>query len=339
MAPRRRTSEARVLVPGNEGAPQLTLFSRSDLASVDEAALEAEYTRARSLVARLPERLRFGTSSWSFPGWHRLVYARRQTEAQLARDGLREYARHPLLRTVGIDRGFYAPIPGEDLARYAEQLPPEYPCCAKVPERITSPLDRARNERNPDYLSVERFVEWVLEPFARSFASHLGPFVFEFSPLPPAFRPEPRDFAARLDRFFSELPTEVRYSVELRDRALLTPEYARVLRKHGVAHVYNYWSHMPSPAKQALRVPIDTAPFTVVRLLLPPGANYEERKRSLAPFDQVRDERPDMREDVTDLLRRVLGLDLDAFVLINNKAEGSSPLTAFALAELLANDS
>ena len=56
------------------------------------------------VAARLPRRLRLGTSSWSFPGWRGLVYADACTPAQLAADGLQAYAQHPLLTTVGVDR-------------------------------------------------------------------------------------------------------------------------------------------------------------------------------------------------------------------------------------------
>ena len=75
--------------------------------------LERERADAAAIAARLPKTVRFGTSSWSFPGWAGIVYPRRASASELAREGLLEYARHPLLTTVGIDRGFYAPIPAD----------------------------------------------------------------------------------------------------------------------------------------------------------------------------------------------------------------------------------
>ena len=61
-------------------------------------------------AARLPKNLHFGTSSWSFPGWVGLVYARAHTESVLARHGLSAYAKHPLLRSVSLDSAFYRPL-------------------------------------------------------------------------------------------------------------------------------------------------------------------------------------------------------------------------------------
>ena len=86
------------------------------------SALEQRYERYRVLAASLPPGFRMGTSSWSFPGWLGIVYARKRATSMLAKEGLHEYAQHPLLRTVGIDRSFYAPIPEDDLLRYADQL-------------------------------------------------------------------------------------------------------------------------------------------------------------------------------------------------------------------------
>ena len=126
--------------PGGSPA-QIPLFAELPAARRSAGAfaerLEREHAEAAAIAARIPRHVRFGTSSWSFPGWEGLVFSRKASAASLARDGLSEYARHPLLTTVGIDRGFYAPIPREDLARYAQQLPPGFPCCAKAPESVT----------------------------------------------------------------------------------------------------------------------------------------------------------------------------------------------------------
>lgn len=304
--------------------------------------MEAVYRELEPLAQSIPSTVRFGTSSWAFPGWRGLVYGQRASESTLAREGLREYARHPLLRTVGIDRGYYAPIPAADLARYASQLPSDFPCCAKVPEYLTAPVHLGhgrgvRGEANPDFLSVERFLADVAEPFVTAFRPHIGPFIFEFPPVPPAHRLPPDAFAARLDAFFAQLPRELPYAVELRDRALLTPGYHAVLAAHGVAHTYNYWSAMPLPAAQLTRVPVDTAPFAVVRLLLRPGTRYEDRKQAFLPFDKLVEPDDAMRRDVVTVIRAATARGRPVYVLVNNKAEGSSPLTIRAIAELLAS--
>jgi uncharacterized protein YecE (DUF72 family) len=325
---------------------QLGLFDAASAGRPADPAPEAErlsreHTEAASIASRLPAGVRFGTSSWSFPGWKGLVYSHRTTTAMLAREGLAEYARHPLLRTVGIDRGFYSPIPGADLERYAGQLPPGFPCCAKAPEAVmaavrTNPRGEPERRLNPDFLNAQRFVDEMVGPFLEVFRDHTGPFILQMPPAPQELRPEPAAFEEGLDRFLSALPKGARYAVELRDPALLTGQYGRVLSAHGAAHVYNYVTAMPMPEQQAFTISIETAPFTVIRLLLAPGTRYNDRREEFSPFDRIVAPDPEMRRQVVALARTGATLGRDVFVLVNNKAEGCSPLTIRALADMLA---
>ena len=205
------------------------------------SALEQRYERFRVLAASLPPRFRMDTSSWSFPGWQGIVYARKRATSMLGREGLHEYAQHPLLRTVGIDRSFYAPIPDDDLLRYADQLGDGFPCCAKAPAAVTSESipGLTRPHPNPDYLSAPRLVTELIEPFARSFARHLGPFVLQFSPPADRKASNADAFVERLDVFLGQLPREYRYAVEIRDKWALSGAYRDVLARHGAAHVFN----------------------------------------------------------------------------------------------------
>src|SRR5262245_20528618 len=78
-----------------------------------------------ALARCLPRQLYLGTSSWTFPGWQGLVYDRTVSASVLARHGLAAYAQHPLLRTVCVDRTFYAPLPAVDYATYATDVTAE----------------------------------------------------------------------------------------------------------------------------------------------------------------------------------------------------------------------
>ena len=299
------------------------------------SALEQRYERYRVLAASLPPGFRMGTSSWSFPGWLGIVYARKRATSMLAREGLHEYAQHPLLRTVGIDRSFYAPIPDDDLRRYADQLGDDFPCCAKAPAAVTSESIPGLNRHhpNPDYLSAPRFVAEMIEPFARCFARHTGPFVLQFSPPADRKAANADAFIEALDRFLGELPQGYRYAVEIRNKWALCGTYRDVLARHGAAHVFNYWSAMPMPGAQARTIAPEDQPFVMVRLLLRPGTWYENQKQVFAPFDKLVQPDVDMRRDVVDLVHRASVAGRDAYVLVNNKAEGSAPLTIEALAE------
>jgi uncharacterized protein YecE (DUF72 family) len=304
-----------------------------------QAALDARRSRIEPIAAQLPPTLRMGTSSWSFPGWQGIVYPSAMTTRDLARQGLREYARHPLLRTVGIDRSYYAPVPEEDLRRYADQLPEGFVCCAKAPVAVTSftvPAPGSAVEPNPDFLSADHFISGMLDTFARAFAKHTGPFILQFPPVPARAALDPMAFAEMLDDFLAALPRDFEYAVELRDRSLLTPAYAQVLARHGVPHVASYWTGMPMPAAQAELTAAPDMPFTIVRLLLRPYTKYEQRRQEMMPFNRIVQPDERMRREVTTLLGRASAGGQRAFLLVNNKAEGSAPLTIEAIAERLA---
>ncbi|MFW5740776.1 MAG: DUF72 domain-containing protein, partial [Myxococcota bacterium] len=315
---------------------QLSLFgSRTPTEAANP--LETRFASLRPLAEGLPAFIKPGTSSWSFPGWNGIVYPRQLTKSALSREGLPHYVKHPLLRSVGIDRGYYAPIPQEDLRHYASQLPARFPAVAKVPGSFTTPIHlghgaEPRGTPNPSFLDATAFTSVVARPFLSAFADHTAALLLEFPPVPRAHRLSPDEFADRLDGFFRAIPSELPYCVEVRDRDLLTPAYAQVLSHHGVAHTFNYWTAMPLPAQQATVAPLDSAPFVVIRLMLRPGTRYEKRRADFAPFDRIVAPDPDMRASVIELLELVQSLDRVALVLVNNKAEGSAPLTIEELA-------
>jgi uncharacterized protein YecE (DUF72 family) len=154
--------------------------------------------------------------------------------------------------------------------------------------------------------------------------------------VPRGFRLDAAEFADRLDRFLEPLPREFRYAVEIRERSWLTDTYLRVLARHAATHVYNYWSRMPRPGAQAEVTPPEAAPFVLLRLLMPPGAGYEQQREAYRPFDRLLEPDELMRADVTDIIQRAATRGRAVFVLVNNKAEGSAPLTIEALAARIA---
>ncbi len=216
-------------------------------------------------------------------------------------------------------------------------LPPGFPCCAKAPATVTSMVvPGGRRETpvpNPDFLSPERFASDMLEGFAEVFADHCGPFIVECPPAPRGYPVDPAAFAERLDRFLEPLPREWQFAVELRDERLLTPAYARVLARHGAGHVYNAWSAMPPPAAQARIIDPGRLRFIVVRLLLPPGTWYEDQREKFRPFNRIVEPDENMRSEVGRLIGDAVRRSQPAWLLVNNKAEGSAPLTVRAIAE------
>ena len=293
------------------------------------------------LGRQLPALVRFGTSTWTYPGWKGLVYSRDYPATGATADMLAEYARHPLLRTVGIDSFFYRPPSARTLAEYSAALPAGFRCVSKVWDRITartftSPRDVARTgELNPDWLDAGLFIREVLDPMRSQFADHLGPFVFEFQAIGRREEFSSDQFIDALDRFLGALPGDAPYAVEVRNPEYLSPAYFAVLRHHGVAHVFNSWTRMPPIGEQLLLHESVTAGFIVARALLRPGRTYDRAVAAFAPYDRIREVNQPLREDLVALARTAINLRIPAYVIINNRAEGCAPLTIAAVAELL----
>jgi uncharacterized protein YecE (DUF72 family) len=301
----------------------------------------ADTTDFERLRARIPPLVRFGTSTWNSPGWRGLVYHQDYGPKGAAARMLKEYAAFPLFGTVGIDSSYYGPPTEAVLRSYAENLPAGFPCISKVWSQLTiHTFTKAQDKEkagkiNPDFLNPDLFVEEIYQPYQRHFAENTGPFVFEFQTIAKSSRIGPEGFASRLDEFFSALPRDAQYAVEVRNDEFLTPMYFAVLREHGVAHVLSSWTRMP-PLGHQLDLPGSiTAPFILARALLRPGRTYNEAVDAFAPYDRIREPNPKLRRDLARLVEEAVRLRIPAYLLVNNRAEGSAPLTIAAVAEML----
>lgn len=314
---------------------QLGLFGEPAKRALGDKALPPllDTSADERLVDRLPASILLGPSTWTFRGWEGIVYPSGITHDDLLDHGLGLAARFPLFRTVGIDRSYYAPIPEPELARYAADLPPGFPCVMKAWSAITTMVDPRSGAENPRFFDARALEEHVLRPVARAFVDHAGPIVLQLAPIPLRDLPHEGAFAERLDAFLTQLPTALSYAVEIRNRELLTQSYLDVLARHGVAHVLNLWERMPTIGRQLAIHRVFSAPFVVARLSLPPGRRYEDQREAFAPFDRIVAPDEGVRADVAALARACVERNKRLFLTVNNKVEGSSPLTIRALVE------
>jgi uncharacterized protein YecE (DUF72 family) len=310
-------------------------------------------TLSSDLVAlgnSLPKDVFLGTSSWSFSGWRDLVYDASYPETTLSRVGLGAYANHPLFRSVGIDRTFYAPIGEDAFRRYAKQAASartDFRFLVKAPMMFTAPRLRSETENgsavwtdNDAFLSPALASAQFVEPATRGLDVHCGPLVFQFPPLGPRFTRSPARFADHLAEFLIALPKlslPACYAVEVRDPELLTDDYLAALNATNTTHCIAIHARMPSALVQArwwressARLPL------VIRWSLHSGFKYEEAKERYAPFNAIVDRDDEGHAQVTKLIEEAHATARASFAIVNNKAEGSAPLTVRRIAELLA---
>lgn len=303
----------------------------------------------------LPASVYLGTSSWSFPGWRGLVWAGEHSESVLARHGLTAYAAHPVLRAVGIDRSFYAPLASAEFARYAAQVPDSFRFVVKAPARVTDALIRgeqgAPTAPNPHFLDAQAAAESFVAPTLEGLGTKAGALVFQLSPLPAEMSRAPEAAHAFIDRlavFLDALPRQVGqlaplYAVELRNPELLTRRLVRMLRTCGVRLCLGLHARMPEAARQsaALRA-MDGDPEEgddwrmkgplVVRWSLHAGLRYEQARSRYAPFDRLIDPDIPTRGALAHLVHVAIKSGQPSYVIANNKAEGSAPLSMIELA-------
>lgn len=298
---------------------------------VGPAPAAAAFAGLREL---LPERVRIGTSSWSFPGWAGIVYDATYGEQALARHGLAAYAQHPLLRTVSIDRTYYAPIEAEAFAEYAAAVPDDFRFLVKAERLLTDP--EAESTTGVRFLDAQYAADAVVAPAVRGLGEKLGAIVFQFSPRGAGPHGGRIRFASLLADFLLALPRGPLYAVELRTPALMTRAYAAALEEAGAAHCYSVHSSMLPLRQQFERIPATTNPLLVVRWMLRSGVDYQEARAQYAPFDRLVEEDVETRETIARAAVECAGGEKDVMICINNKAEGCAPLSAVELARVIA---
>jgi uncharacterized protein YecE (DUF72 family) len=332
---------------------ELTAPTRSG-ASIEAADFDESLTRLGRL---LPRNVHLGTSSWYFPGWRDLVWRGDSdySESQLARHGLSAYARHPLFRCVGIDRTFYQPLTVAEYARYADQVPNDFRFVVKAPAMISDAAMRGKRgdpiEPNPLFLDPSAAIDHFVQPAIEGLGDRAGPLLFQLSPLPGEMKSADGGIATieRIGALLHALPRAIGgiaplYAVELRDTELLTPRLVRTLRECGARLCIALHPRMPVAARQsaALRAmdALDEegddwrlkAPL-VVRWNLAAGLRYEEARTRYAPFDRLVDPDIPTRGTLAHLIHVAIKSGQPSYIIANNKAEGSAPLTLIELAK------
>ena len=292
----------------------------------------------------LPADIRLGTSSWFFPGWRGLVYEGLHPQTALSKKGLAAYAQIPLLRTVSLDRTFYAPITTIEYARYAAQVPDPFSFVVKAPALVCDAVTRDEQGRgrvaNPHFLDPAIAAREFVVPCLEGLGTKAGPLVFQISPLPRGLVEEAAVLIEQLAVFFAALPTELGrlrplYALELRNAELLTPRLMRMLREVGVRYCVGLHDRMPEVERQeaALRALDGDVPGDlVVRWNLHRGFLYQAAKQRYDPFDRLVDEDPETRRILARMAQAAFRAGRKVWITANNKAEGSAPLSLLKLA-------
>lgn len=290
---------------------------------------------------RYSERLRFGTSSWSFPGWAGFVWAHAYSPPMLSRHGLTAYSQHPLLGSVCLDRSFYRPLDAATYAAYAAQVPAGFRFVVKVAALVADATTREPDsgkalQPNRLFLDPRAALHECALPALQGLGSSLGVLLFQLSPLPARWLNSIDELIARLETVWQAvlpaLPPSVHAALEVRDAALLVPALAASLKSNRVGYCLGLHDRMPPLAEQLPMLRAMWPGDLVCRWNLQRGMDYDAAKNLFEPFDRL--QAPDVatREALARVIAATLAAGYSATVTINNKAEGSAPLSVIELA-------
>ena len=235
-------------------------------------------------------------------------------------------------------------MPREVFAHRAAEVPDGFRFVVKALETATVAVfprharygDQA-GRPNPLFLDAAPVSAELVRPAMGGLGPRLGPIVFQLPPQPPPNLGGPGRFAMRLRAFVRELPPGPTYAVEVRNRELVGPDLGCALLDTGAVPCFTVHPSMPPLVEQARALAIASAGPLVVRWMLGGGRTYEAARERYAPFDRVVDPDPTTRDAIRDLVRDALAAGRAAFVVVNNKAEGSAPASVVLLARALAS--
>ena len=301
------------------------------------------------LAQQLPAHLRFGVSTWSYPGWDGLVWQGEYDASTLSKHGLAAYSQHPLLRTVCIDRTFWRPLSAAQYAAYAAQVNEDFRFVVKCPASVTDAQVRTEDGKayqpNPGFLDPRLAVEHFVLPTVEGLGLKLGVLVFQLSPLPLSWLNRLAEVWEKLGQMLAAvrqaLPEHSKavVAVEVRDPELLTQALVDTLKAHGATFCLGLHGKMPPiedqlPVLRALWPGPLVCRWSLNRVF---GAyGYADAQKKHEPFNAMLSEDEHTRAVLARTIQGITGAGQAAYVTISNDAEGSAPLSIQKLAQAVA---
>ncbi len=307
-----------------------------------------------------------GTASDRYAGWLGQIYSQERyqgritkrskviagksfTEEVLPVDSVEEYFSH--FSVLEVDFTFYRALLDQDgqpnqnyqvLKTYTRHLKDGDRIILKVPQLITAQKIHKGDQyiENPTYLNPKIFTEQFYEPAVNLLGANLTGLIFEQEYQRKEDRPSVRKMALALDRFFSGIPKETRYHLELRTDLYLRDQVFEVLARYGVGQVLSHWTWLPPLRKQLAKAGgrfFNAGNECVIRLMTPLDMRYDEAYFKAYPFDKLVEGmlQPDMVLETVEIVKGAIEKGVLVNLIVNNRAGGNAPLIAREIAEKL----
>jgi uncharacterized protein YecE (DUF72 family) len=305
----------------------------------------------------LHPRVFLGTASDRYAGWLGQIYSEERYTDKISRrkktlgkksfveevlpvDSVEEYFQHfPVLE---LDFTFYRLLLEEDgkptpnyhvLQKYRQYLKEDDNVILKVPQAICAQKvwRGGKFVENNSYLNQDIFTRQFYDPAITILGPFLTGLIFEQEYQRKKDRSSPKEVAADLDVFFEEIPKDNRYHLELRTESYLDAPVFEVMDKHGVGQILSHWTWLPSLGKQFYKSGrrfFNSGGQSIIRLMTPRGARYEEAYAQAHPFNKLVPSmlHPSMVEETAELMWEALDNNISINIIVNNRAGGNAPL-------------
>jgi len=275
-----------------------------------------------------------GTSSWKYEGWLGQLYSGEKYEyrgkvakTRFEAGCLEEYSE--IFPTVCVDAGFYRFPDEKYVGKLVGQVPQHFKLSFKATDEVTVkrfPNQPRHGERagkvNENFLNAPLFIEAFLGPMS-PYRENVGVIMFEFSRFHPGDFERGRDFVEALNQFLSQLPKDGwQYGVELRNPGFLQPDYFQMLAGHGISHVFNAWTGMPTIPDQMNLDGSFTTDFFAARFLLRKGRAYQAAVDAFSPYKVIQDPNLEGRKAMKALTK--VPSKRPSYIFVNNRFEGNA---------------
>jgi uncharacterized protein YecE (DUF72 family) len=241
--------------------------------------------------------IRLGTQGWNYDAWVGPFYP----IGTRAADYLSLYAR--AFEAVEVDSTFYAIPSAKTVREWAARVPAGFKFALKLPKEI-SHESRLRDEGGVAPLFFDR---------ARELGAKLGPILIQ---LGPDFMPEEQPALAQ---FLAQLPRDLQFAVEFRQRGWINESALALLADHNVALALTDARWIPRKTMLALAEQ-PTADFAYVRWMGP--------DRDIVDYSRIQFDRSREIDAWSHALRALNERVIDVWGFANNHFAGHSPSTA-----------
>jgi uncharacterized protein YecE (DUF72 family) len=244
-----------------------------------------------------------GTQGWNYDAWIGPFYPRGARQD----DMLGMYAK--LFGSVEVDATFYAPPTEATIRGWVARTPDDFTFALKLPRSITH-----ENRLHDTDRELRVFCDR-----ARGLGKKLAAVLIQF---PPDFSPRETDLLAR---FLPNLPTDIRFAIEFRDRRWMTEDMLTLLGAHDVALALVDGEWIPREMFFDI-ADQPTASFSYVRWMGP---------RSITDHSRVQLERDEELEEWAGIVSTVGRRVETVLAYFSNFYQGHAPASANHLKRLL----